>query len=67
MQRALTNAEKKVQQLEAKIADFEARMALTDFFLKPDHQKVMNDYNKTKEDLEVAMAEWMVAQEALEG
>ena len=67
LQRTLSNAEKKVEQLEAKIADYESRMALPDFFQRPDYQKVMNDYNKAKEDLDAAMLEWMEAQEAMGG
>ncbi|MBI5916751.1 MAG: ABC-F family ATP-binding cassette domain-containing protein [Bacteroidetes bacterium] len=65
LQRAVTNAEKKVEQLEAKISDIESRMALPDFYQKPDSQKVLNEYTKAKADLEAAMSEWMVAQDAL--
>ncbi len=66
LQRTLSNAEKKVGQLEAKIADFEAKMALSDFFQKPNFQKVMDDYNQAKENLDAAMMEWMEAQQAME-
>ena len=65
MQRNLSNAEKKVEQLEAKISDTESRMALPDFYLKPDSQKIMDEYAKLKKDLDAAMTEWMEAQEAL--
>jgi DNA repair exonuclease SbcCD ATPase subunit len=65
MQRQLSNAEKKVEQLEARISDIEARMALPDFFQKPDHQKVIQEYEAAKSQLETAMAEWMEAQEAM--
>jgi len=66
LQRAVSSAEKKVGQLEAKISEYEARMALPDFYQRPDHHKVMKEYELAKEDLESAMAEWMVAQDALE-
>lgn len=65
MQRHLSNAEKKVEQLEAKISDIESQMALSDFYTKPNSQKVMDEYAKLKNELEAAMAEWMEAQEAL--
>ena len=65
MQRHLVSAEKKVEQLEAKISDIESRMALPDFYLKPDSQKVMDEYAKAKKELDAAMMEWMEAQEAL--
>ncbi len=67
LQRTLAHAEKKVEQLEAKIADFEARLALPDFFKKPNHLEVMGQYNKAKEDLNAAMLEWMEAQQAIDG
>jgi ATP-binding cassette, subfamily F, member 3 len=65
LQRAVSNAEKKVEQLEAKISDFEARMALPDFYERPDHHKVMKEYELAKSDLETAMTEWVEAQEAM--
>jgi ATP-binding cassette subfamily F protein 3 len=65
VQRAVSNAEKKVEQLEAKISDLEARMALPDFYQRPDYQKVMLEYETAKVQLENAMMEWMEAQESL--
>ncbi|MCB0519920.1 MAG: ABC-F family ATP-binding cassette domain-containing protein [Lewinellaceae bacterium] len=66
LQRAVSNAEKKVEKLEAQIADFESRINLPDFYLKPDSQKIMAEYDRKKGELETAMAEWVEAQEALE-
>ncbi len=66
LQRAVSNAEKKVEKLEAEIADFEARINLPDFYLKPDGQKIMQEYERKKSELEKAMTEWVEAQEALE-
>lgn len=65
LQRQVSNAEKKVQQVEKRIADFEKKMADPSFFQDPKSAKVVKDYDKAKEDLEVAMMEWMEAQEAL--
>jgi len=65
MQRHLSHAEKRVEQLEAKISDVESQMALPDFYQKPNSQKVMDEYAKMKNELEAAMTEWMEAQEAL--
>jgi hypothetical protein len=62
----LSNAEKKVEKLEAEIADFESRINLPDFYLKPDSQRIMQDYERKKSELEKAMDEWVEAQEALE-
>ncbi len=65
LQRAVSNAEKKVQQLEAKISDFETKMSDPTFFEKPESAKATQEYDLTKKQLESAMMEWMEAQEAL--
>ena len=41
-------------------------MADPSFFEKPESAAAMKDYDRKKEELEVAMMEWMEAQEALE-
>ncbi len=66
LQRDLSNAEKKVQQLESKISDFESKMADPSFFEKPESTKSLKEYDLAKKQLESAMMEWMGAQEALE-
>ena len=66
LQRTLSSAEKKVKQLETKIAAYETQMADSSFFENPDSAKALKDYNRKKEELEMAMMEWMEAQEALE-
>ena len=66
LQRAVSNAEKKVNKLETIIADFESKMADPSFFEKPESANALKDYNRKKEELETAMMEWMEAQEALE-
>ena len=66
LQRTVSNAEKKVKKLEDKIADYEQQMADPSFFEKPGSTAAMKDYNAKKEELEMAMLEWLEAQEALE-
>jgi ATP-binding cassette subfamily F protein 3 len=66
LQRAVSNAEKKVKDLETKIAEFETKMADPAFFEKPESSAAMKDYDRKKEELELAMLEWMEAQEALD-
>ncbi len=66
LQRAVSSAEKKVQKLETKIAEYETKMADPSFFEKPESANALKDYNHKKEELEMAMMEWMEAQEALE-
>ena len=66
LQRAISTAEKKVKELESKIAQYESKMADPSFFEKPESAAAMKDYDRKKEELEVAMMEWMEAQEALE-
>lgn len=66
LQRRVSNAEKKVNKLESEIKKIEAKMAEPSFYQSPDSTQVMQKYNKSKEDLELAMIEWMEAQEALD-
>ena len=65
LQRVVSNAEKKVKELETKITDYENKMADPSFFEKPESSKALKDYDFKKEELENAMMEWMEAQEAL--
>ena len=66
LQRTLSNAEKKVKRLEDKIEEYEKKMADPSFFEKQESTSALKDYNVKKEELEMAMLEWMEAQEALE-
>ncbi len=63
--RAVAQAEKKIEKLEADIAAFEAKMADTDFFSQTDSEKQLQAYQKAKEDLLAAMEEWEVAEREL--
>lgn len=64
--RAVSLAEKKIEKLEIKIADFEKTMGKSDFFQSPDQQTVINKYNEAKTNLDSAMEEWEKAQLMIE-
>ena len=64
--RAVSNAEKKVERLEAEIAAIEKKMAAPDFYENPDAVKVSQSYNDKQAELEKAMEEWAEAQETME-
>lgn len=66
LQRAVQQAEKKIERLEAEIAAMEALMADVHFYSRPDAGKVTQAYSEMKVGLERAMEEWEVAQTALE-
>ena len=56
--RAVAQAEKKVERLEAEIAGFEALLADPVFYGRPDAQKQLQAYQNAQKALEVAFAEW---------
>ena len=64
--RAVSNAEKKVERLEAEIAAIEKKMAAPDFYESPDAVKISQSYNDKQAELEKAMEEWAEAQETME-
>lgn len=66
LQRSVSKAEKRVEQLEEKIAALEAAMADPSFYDQPDHQEKMKTYGQCKQDLEQAMEAWESAQGELE-
>ena len=66
LQRAVQNAEKKIEKLEGEIAKFEADMADAAFFSRSDAQKLLQQYQGKKQELELAMQEWELAQSELE-
>ena len=65
--RAVAQAEKKIEKLEAQIADFEARMATSEFYAQPDSQEQIQAYQEAKEALEKAFEDWDAAEKALGG
>lgn len=67
LQRAVSNAERKIEQLEAAIAKLETRMAEPDFYTSPDLDKITTEHTAKKTELAAAMEEWELAQMELEG
>ena len=66
LNRAISNAEKKVERIEAEIEKIEAKMADPNFYEQPDSEQIMKDYGAKKVALEEAMEAWEDAQMALE-
>lgn len=66
LERAVQYAERKIEELESKIAAFEKKMGETGFYQSTDSQKVLDDFGDTKRQLETAMEEWESATEKLE-
>lgn len=64
--RAVSNAEKKIDNLEEKIKEFEIKMAAADFFDSNNSHSVIKNYDQAKADLAVAMEKWEAAQLTLE-
>lgn len=63
--RAVSQAEKRVEKLEAEIAEWEAQMASPDFFGRPDAEKQLQAYQKAKDDLDAAFEEWEAAEKEM--
>jgi ATP-binding cassette subfamily F protein 3 len=66
LMRAVSQAEKKIERIEEKIGKLEATMAKPEFYHQTDADKVMQEHGQLKKDLETAMEDWEVAQEAWE-
>jgi ATP-binding cassette subfamily F protein 3 len=66
LQRAVQQAEKKIEKLEAEIAAIEAKMADPEFYGKPEASKTMQAYSDFKSTLGAALEEWEAAQMELE-
>ena len=64
--RAVAQAEKKIEKLEAAIAGFEAQLSSPDFFNRPDANEQLKAYQKAKDDLVVAFEEWEAAEGELQ-
>jgi len=62
LQRAISNAEKKVERLEGEIEKMEKAMADPAFYERDDSDDKMKKYGQLKQDLEVAMEDWEEAQ-----
>ncbi len=66
LQRAVQNAERKIERLEEKIAAWDLKLAQPEFYEQPDHQKQIEEYQQLKNDLDIVMEEWEEAQSKLE-
>jgi len=66
LQRAISNAEKKVERLEESIGKMEKAMADPTFFERDDSEEKMKEYGQLKQDLEAAMEEWEKAQSEMD-
>lgn len=66
LQRAVQNAERKIERLEEKIAEWDLKMATTEFYEQPDSQQQIEKYQELKKDLDRAMEDWETAQSELE-
>ena len=65
LQRAVQNAERKIEQLEESIEKFELKMADPEFYSQPDSEKEIEKYQQMKKDLDTAMEAWEEATEKL--
>ncbi len=66
LQRAISNAEKKVERLEESIEKMEKAMADPAFYERDDSEEKMKEYGQLKQDLEAAMGEWEKAQSEMD-
>ncbi len=66
LNRAVQNAERKVDNLEKESSKLEALLADVDYYQKPEAQETIKQHAKLQKDLELAMETWEKAQEALD-
>lgn len=62
---SIQQAERKIAELENEIKKKEQVMAEDGFFEKSNHTKILQEYNDLKKELDVKMAEWEEALEAM--
>ncbi len=61
LERAVKNAEREIESLEAKIVDFEKEMGVDGFYESESSNKVLEAYNETKSKLTQTMDKWEAA------
>jgi ATP-binding cassette subfamily F protein 3 len=66
LNKAVTNAEKQVEKLEAQLEKIAIQMAEANFYERSDAEKVMKQHKETQKELEMAMEAWEMAQLELE-
>ncbi|MEM9848525.1 MAG: ABC-F family ATP-binding cassette domain-containing protein [Bacteroidota bacterium] len=62
LMKAVSQAEKKVERLEDKIAAIEQQMADESFYAQADSEQILKQYSQLKKDLDTAMETWEVVQ-----
>ncbi len=67
LNRAVQNAERKVDKLEKESTKLEMLLADVDYYQKPEAQETIKQHAQVQKDLEAAMETWEKAQEALDG
>ena len=65
LQRAVSQAQKRVKELEIKIEKLETEMADPDFYNKPGAAEKLKSHATAKEELEKYIEKWMIAEEKL--
>lgn len=66
LNKAVTNAEKQVEKLEAQLEKIGLQMAEANFYERSDAEKIMKQHKETQKELEAAMEAWEMAQLELE-
>ena len=66
LERSVQYAERKVEELEAKIANFEKEMAAPGFYESTESENKLKQFSDAKKELENAIEEWESAHEKLE-
>ncbi|HYF02623.1 MAG TPA: ATP-binding cassette domain-containing protein, partial [Patescibacteria group bacterium] len=67
LEKKVSECESEIERLENSIKDFEKQMEVDGFYAQPGFKKVLEDYEKTKQNLALKMEEWEMAQMELEG
>ncbi len=66
LQRAVQNAERRIEQLEQHVQKLVAQMAAPDFYQSSEAEGVMAKHREAQQQLDAAMAEWEAAQGAFD-
>ncbi len=66
LQRAVSNAERKIEKMESEIEDYNLKMARPEFYQDPKHEEEIAKFSELKNELERVMEEWEEAQEQLD-
>ena len=67
LQKRLRAVERKIEKLETRIHQLEQRMAEPEAYLSDDYPEVVEQYQRSKEELQVLLSEWERIAETLEG